>query len=81
MVDGQEFVSGSTVTVGDRDVRVEGTFARDSHPMVLTLRSTAGGTLQVKRGETVLPQNAELQAGDELSVVALPDEGIAWICC
>ena len=75
MVDGQEFVSGSTVTVGDRDVRVEGTFARDSHPMVLTLRSTAGGTLQVKRGETVLPQNAELQAGDELSVVALPDDG------
>lgn len=75
MVDGQEFVSGSTVTVGDRDVRVEGTFARDSHPMVLTLRSTAGGTLQVKRSETVLPQNAELQAGDELSVVALPDEG------
>ena len=75
MVDGQEFVSGSTVTVGDRDVRVEGTFARDSHPMVLTLRSTAGGTLQVKRGEAVLPQNAELQAGDELSVVALPDDG------
>lgn len=75
MVDGQEFVSGSTATVGERDVRVEGTFARDSHPMVLTLRSTAGGTLQVKRGEAVLPQNAELQTGDELSVVALPDDG------
>ena len=74
-VDGQPFVSGQSVKVTNHDIRIEAAFASDSDPMVLTLRSTGGGVLRVIRRDRELGQNEKLAKGDELTVVAKPDDG------